>query len=105
MWMMSVRRIALNLCHAVETRTLAGDTYAATLPAVRATMAELAAEIVRQTGSDPALVSYVPDDGLEAVFGRYPALDVRRAKALGFADDGSLAALVESALATIRQGD
>ena len=105
MWMMSVRQIALNLSHAVETRTVTGDTYVATLPAVRATMVELAAEIARQVGSDPGMVSYAPDAGLEAMFGRYPALEVHRAKTLGFADDGSLAALVESALTTIRQGD
>lgn len=104
MWMMSVRQIVRNLTHAVEAPDADGEPAAVTLPAVRATMAELVAEISRQTGSDPALVHYTPDPALEAMFGRYPQLDVRAAPAMGFTDDGSLAALVTAAVDAIRQG-
>lgn len=103
MWMMSAARIAQNLHHALEMpRTLWTDPFAITLPAVRATMAELAAEIARQAGSDPRLVEYAPDQALEAGFGRFPPLAADRAEALGFMSDDDLEGVVARAIGQIR---
>jgi D-erythronate 2-dehydrogenase len=101
MWLMSSARGADNFVHALTVPVR--EPFAFTLPAVRASMGELAAEIARQAGSDPAQISYRPDAGLEDDFGRYPPLAARFAREQGFEDDGDLASLVASALATIRE--
>jgi nucleoside-diphosphate-sugar epimerase len=101
MWLMSVERIADNIRHALEGTSKFGEPYAVTLPAIRTDMAGLIGEISRQTGADPALVSFVPDAALEAGFGRQPPLMTGSAEALGFANDISLTRLVEAALRRI----
>lgn len=102
MWLMSVDRLVKNLVHALEAPfSTFGEPYALTLPAVRMDMGELVAEIARQTGMDQALVGYEPDAALEAGFGRQPPLATDAADTAGFAHDGSLAALVTSALQSI----
>ena len=79
-------------------------TRVVTLPALRVTMAALADEIARQCGVSTDLVDYAPDASLEAAFGAHPSLSTPAAERVGFAHDGDLATLVESALATIARG-
>jgi nucleoside-diphosphate-sugar epimerase len=103
MWLMSLSRVVGNFRHALEAVQMR-EPYALTLPAVRTSIAELVAELARQTGGDPAFVSYDPDPMLEAGFGGYPPLDAGIGREMGFSDDGSLAELVAAALDRIRQG-
>ena len=97
MWLMSVGRVAANLVHALAN----GPHAPMTLPALRVRFADLVAEIARQTGRSTDLVSYHPDPALEAAFGHQPPLATPAADAAGFAHDGSLPALVASALASL----
>lgn len=95
MWLMSVAQVAANIAHAVSSNAT-GDV---TLPAQRLTAAALVSAIAQATGADPALVSYRPNAGIEAGFGRQPPLSTPRAEALGLRADADLDALVASALA------
>ena len=81
--------------------TLLPPTRAVTLPALRVTLADLAAEIARQCGVSPALVRYAPDAELDRAFARLPPLRTPAAERAGFAHDGDLSALVASALALL----
>lgn len=104
-WAQSVTRCAENLIHGLSVNgALLRPTRAATLPALRVRMGDLANEIARQCGADPALVSYVPDGALEAAFAAQPPLSTPAADSAGFAHDGDLASLVSSALQTIARG-
>lgn len=101
-WAESVRRCAQNFAHALTLdASLLPVTRAVTLPALRVTMGDLAAEIARQCSVSANLVSYAPDAALEAAFGTQPPLETPAAERAGFAHDGDLAKLVASALATI----
>lgn len=93
--LISADRVAANLALALTSDAVG----IVTLPALRVTMAGLAAEIARQTGADLRLITYDPDPVLEAGFGRLPPLTTPAAEALGFAHDGSLATLVTRGLA------
>ncbi len=104
MWLMSVRQVAANFVHALEADLPAAEPHALNLPAIRTSMAELAAEIARQVGCDPALVRYHPQPAVEAAFGRYPSLRTARADARGFSHDGSLEQLVRTTLDQIGRG-
>lgn len=92
--LMSADRVASNLQHALTSDAIG----TLTLPALRITMAALAAEIATQTGADPGLIGYDPDPHLEAGFGKLPPLRTPAAEALGFGSDASLAALVTKGL-------
>jgi nucleoside-diphosphate-sugar epimerase len=73
-----------------------------TLPALRLSFGDLAAAIGKAVGRDArALVSFEPDEAIEANFGRYPPLATPVADALGFRADGSAEALVQAALADL----
>jgi D-erythronate 2-dehydrogenase len=101
-WAESVAQCARNLAHALTfDSALMPVTRVVTLPAQRVTMGALAAEIARQCGVSPDLVTYVPDAALEAGFGAQPPLSTPAAERAGFAHDGDLATLVSSALATL----
>lgn len=101
-WAQSVARCADNFLHALTLdAALLPPTRAVTLPALRVTMGDLAAEIANQCGVDPGLVAYAPDAALEAAFGAQPPLATPAAQAAGFAHDGNLASLVTSALKTL----
>ena len=101
-WAQSVAACAGNFLHALSCDTaLLPPTRAVTLPAQRVAMGDLAAEIARQCGTSADLVCWAPDAPLEAAFGAYPPLATPAAARAGFADDGSVARLVESALKTL----
>jgi D-erythronate 2-dehydrogenase len=98
-WFMSRPRCVDNLIHA---GTMApppeGAPRALTLPVVRASMREIIGALARHTRADASLVEFEPDAKLEAQFGRLPPLTAAWAESLGFRSDGSLQALVASAL-------
>lgn len=101
-WAQSLARCAANFAHALTLDSaLLPPTRAVTLPAQCVTMGDLAAEIARQCGVSPDLVTYVPDAALEAAFAAQPPLATPAAERAGFAHDGNLATLVASALATL----
>lgn len=101
-WAQSLACCADNLIHALQVdAALLPPGRAMTLPAQRVAMGALAAEVARQCGADPALVQYHPDAALEATFAAQPSLDTPAADRAGFAHDGTLEQLVQSALATL----
>jgi nucleoside-diphosphate-sugar epimerase len=101
-WAESVARCADNFVHALTLDTaLLPPTRAVTLPAQRISMGALAAEVARQCGVSPDLVTYAPDAALEAAFAAQPPLATPAAEKAGFAHDGDPASLVASALATL----
>lgn len=102
-WAQSVAQCADNFVHALKLNsTLLPPTRAVTLPAWRVTMGALAAEVARQCGVSPDLVTYAPDAALEAAFAAQPPLSTPAAQRAGFAHDGDTATLVVSALATLK---
>lgn len=102
-WWMSARRCAQNLVHAAcmdPALDPAGQSARAwPLPVLRLSIAEVVQTLSMAYGVDgERLVRYAPRPEVEAVFGRYPVLDDRAARALGLRDDGSPEALVRRAL-------
>ena len=98
MWLQSLTMATRNLVHALGVPTSAlPRTHALTLPALRVTMADLVAEVARQCGADPRLVTYAPDPALQAGFGNQPPLITPAADKAGFTRDADLATLVRSA--------
>ncbi len=101
-WAQSVRQCARNLLHGLTCDpSLLPTGRAVTLPALRIAMGDLAAEIARQCGVSPDLVSYQPDLPLEAAFATQPPLETPTAERAGFAHDGDLSRLVANALSAI----
>lgn len=101
-WLMSVDQVARCLGHALLTATAdLPESRAVTLPALRVIIGDLVAELSRQLGGRPELVSYKPDPALEQGFGRFPPLRTATAERLGFTHDGDLATLVEAALENV----
>jgi hypothetical protein len=101
MWLMSVYCVTTAIVHALGPLDALPENRALTLPALHVRMADLVAEVARQTGANPALVSFEPDTALEAAFGAQPALSTAHADRMGFAHDGALDRLVTSALGSI----
>jgi len=98
-WLMSVRRCAENLIHALTLDSAAlPPSRTLTLPAQRLTMAELAGAVAGACKVEPALVQYRPDAALEAAFAAQPALATPLAQRCGFKHDGSVECLVANAL-------
>ncbi len=76
-----------------------------TLPALRLSFGELAAAIGKAVGRDAdELITFEPDEAIEANFGRYPELRTPVADALGFKADASAEALVAAALGDLEEG-
>jgi nucleoside-diphosphate-sugar epimerase len=95
MWLISARCAADNLLHALTLSEAPPPVL--TLPALRVKIVDLVAEAARATGNAPR-IRYDPEPAIEAAFGRLPELRTPAADALGFRHDGSLEALVQSAL-------
>ncbi len=101
-WLQSVSACAANLVHALGVDASAAPPgRAVTLPALRIRINALVTAIAAATGADPALFSHDPDPLLEAGFAAQPPLSTPAADAMGFRHDGTLAALVASALASL----
>jgi D-erythronate 2-dehydrogenase len=97
--LLSITCMVQNLVAALQLDThQLNDDRVLLLPALRVTMQELVNEIARQTGSEPALVSYRPDANIEAMFGTLPDIKSMTASAMGLVHDGDVATLVERAL-------
>lgn len=101
-WAQSLMCVANNFVHALTLDpSLLPANRAVTLPALRVSMGDLAAEIARQLGRSPELVRYDPDAMLQAAFAAQPPLSTPAAERAGFRHDGSCEALVASALETL----
>ncbi|MES2533110.1 MAG: NAD-dependent epimerase/dehydratase family protein [Pseudomonadota bacterium] len=98
-WWMSARRCAQNLVHAAAMDPGSDPQRAWPLPVLRLSMAEVVQTLSRVFGVDgEELIRYAPRPAVEAVFGRYPALDDSASRALGLRDDGTPETLVRRAL-------
>ena len=98
-WASSLPCVVDNLLHAgmVDATALNGQrTF--TLPTLRFSMAELVDAIAQVHGAKAkALVRYVPDERIEALFGRFPPLETAVAESAGFLHDDRLVDLVRRA--------
>jgi len=90
-WLMSARRCAANLVHALE---IGVAEPVVTLPALHVRIEALVAAVARRVGGDAHLIDYAPDAALEAQFGAYPPLITPAAERLGFRHDGDMDSLV-----------
>jgi D-erythronate 2-dehydrogenase len=101
-WAESLTCVAKNFVHGLDVDpALLPAGRAMTLPALHIRMGDMVAEIARQCGCDAGLVRYAPEPALEAAFGNYPPLATAAADKAGFAHDGTLVYLVESAIQTL----
>jgi D-erythronate 2-dehydrogenase len=98
LWLLSLQACIDNLVHAAQcpAERLGGHTVW-TLPALRLSIGELVQAFEAERPGASALVSYRPDEALEAQFGRLPPLTTVRADAAGFRHDGSVAELIRRA--------
>lgn len=102
-WASSIHNVLDNLLHAaVVPADRLPTSRSLLLPTLRFAMGELAAAVAQVYGT-PAqtLVQWAPDERIERLFGRFPALQTRAAEAAGFAHDGGLQALVRRSLAPV----
>jgi nucleoside-diphosphate-sugar epimerase len=99
-WLMSVRCVVDNLIHAATLdQNHCTKTRTWTLPALRASMAELVDAIALIHGPEVlGRVTFRSNPGLEASFGRYPPLRTPASESAGFRHDGDLQTLVRRAL-------
>lgn len=100
-WASSLPCVVAQLMHAAAFDVEAARGHRVlTLPAQRFSMAELV-DAISAVYDVPAqqLVCYAPNDRVEALFGRFPALQTSLATAAGFVPDESLSALVRQAIA------
>ena len=96
-WWMSAGCAARNLLRAASI-DVCGEVQ---LPALRLSVAEIVDVLSDLFGPDRrSLISFKPDERIEAQFGRFPKLSTARDEALGFADDGSSITLIKEALAS-----
>jgi D-erythronate 2-dehydrogenase len=101
-WWMSAPCCAANLLHAATMDVTQADAARAwPLPVQRLSIAQVIETCAVLYGDDRRqLVTFEPNEKLEAVFGRYPRLDDAAARALGLRDDGSPEELVRRATAS-----
>jgi D-erythronate 2-dehydrogenase len=95
-WWMSAQCCADNLLHAATMEVAQGDPSRAwPLPVLRLSIDEVVAACAAIYGNDrKGLVTFEPNEKLEAVFGRYPPLEDGASRALGLQDDGSAESLI-----------
>jgi nucleoside-diphosphate-sugar epimerase len=100
-WLMSVHCLVRNLIHAAALPATALPNWRAwNLPALCVRTDELVDALATVLGEHVrALVSYAPNETLEAQFGRYPPLFSETADRLGFRHDGDAVSLVRDVLA------
>lgn len=100
-WASSLPNVVDNLVHAAQVDPLIlGSRRCITLPTLHFSMAQLVDAMAARHGAGiSALVSYEPQMRIEALFGRFPALDTPLAHAAGFRSDGDLDELLRGSLA------
>jgi nucleoside-diphosphate-sugar epimerase len=100
-WLMSLERCLDALLHAATLpASVFGPRLVVNLPPVHCTTDDLVRAVADRHGAGVlARVRYEPDPRLEAIFGAFPPMCTPRADAAGFAGDGTVAALVERAIA------
>jgi nucleoside-diphosphate-sugar epimerase len=99
-WWMSVSCCVDNFVHVAS---LAPERVAArrdfTLPVLRLRIRDVVDALAVRFGEDRrALVSYQPNEQLEAAFGRFPLLDASAAQAIGLRHDGDVDRLIRNAI-------
>lgn len=100
-WASSIHNVLDNLLHAAAVPTASLPTSRSLLlPTLRFAMGDLV-DAVEAVFGTPAksLVQWAPDERIERLFGRFPALLTPAAEGAGFAHDGDLQTLVRRSLA------
>jgi nucleoside-diphosphate-sugar epimerase len=98
LWLMSVRRCAENLMHALTLESARlPPSRTLTLPALHLSMADLVSAVAAHCGASSGLVTYEPDAALQAAFAAQPALATPLADGCGFRHDGTVESLVAHA--------
>lgn len=99
-WASSVRNVVDNLLHAAEVDTaVLPPRRSLLLPTLRFTLGELVQALATVHGAPVhERVRWAPQDPIEALFGRFPALRTPAAEAAGFRHDGDLPTLVRRAI-------
>ena len=100
-WWLSVEACAANLAHAatVDPSSLRA-TRSYPMPALWLSVGEVVRALERRFGPQAARVlRYEPQPLVQQLFAEYPPLVTPQARALGFADDGDVDALVARVLA------
>ena len=98
-WWMSLPVCVDNLVHAA---TVASDqlppSRVVQLPVQVATVADIVRAIGLQVPQAPERLSWRADESIQRLFGKMPALQTPRARAIGFVDDGDIERLLGNAL-------
>ena len=99
-WWMSLACCVDNLVHAASLdRAGLGGRCVWQLPVLQLSIASILDALAERYGEpNRALISFAPEADLEALFGRFPALQTPIATAAGFRHDGDAAALIRRAL-------
>jgi hypothetical protein len=99
-WWMSARCCVNNLIHAAELDgAVLGAQRVWQLPVLQLSIAQVIDALAERYGQERRrLISFSPDAGLQALFGRMPPLKTPQARAAGFNHDRNAAALVRNAL-------
>lgn len=99
-WWMSVRCCVDNLLHMAEVDQVAlGGQRVWQLPLLHLSITRVIDALAAVYGEQRReLITFAPDESLEALFGRLPPMSTPKARALGLRHDGSAAALVRNAL-------
>lgn len=99
-WWMSARCCVDNLVHMAQVdKSALGDQHVWQLPLLHLSIAQVIDALAAVYGDQRReLITFAPDESLEALFGRLPAMSAPKARALGLRHDGSAAGLVRNAL-------
>ncbi|WP_426099668.1 MULTISPECIES: NAD-dependent epimerase/dehydratase family protein [unclassified Pseudomonas] len=99
-WWMSARCCVDNLLHVAEVDEAAlGEQRVWQLPVLHLSISQVIDALAAVYGEQRReLITFAPDESLEALFGRYPAMSTPKARELGLRHDGSASALVRNAL-------
>jgi D-erythronate 2-dehydrogenase len=101
-WLMSLETCVENLLHAARIPAgKLGLRRAWMVPTLRVTMEDLARTLAEATGSRTRMV-YNPTEPFESGIGKLPPIFTPLAEGLGFRNDGTLRALVDRVLRSIR---
>ena len=99
-WWMSARCCVDNLIHMAELQEAAlGGQRIWQLPLLRLSISQVIDALAAQYGEHTReLITFAPDEQLEAAFGRFPPMKTPKARAIGLRHDGNASVLVRNAL-------